>query len=117
VTDKAGKPAPDAIDIAVGARVRERRRAIGMSQDALAKQLGVTFQQVQKYERGVNRISSSSLVRTAAALGVGVQDLLDPQGGELPPDARELLRVFETIQGSRRRDAVIAMAKIIAGLV
>jgi len=113
---KPGKPAPDAIDVAVGNRVRERRRALGMSQGALAKALGVSFQQVQKYERGANRISSSRLVRTAAALELGVQDLLDPEANELPPDAREMLKVFEKIEGERARQAVIAMARIIAGL-
>jgi transcriptional regulator with XRE-family HTH domain len=116
VAGKAGKPAPDAIDIAVGARVRERRRAIRMSQLALAKQLGVTFQQVQKYERGANRISGSTLVRTAAALGIGVADLVEEQLEPLPPDARELLDIFRAIEGQRERRAVIAMAKIIAGL-
>ena len=113
---KAGKPAPDAFDVAVGNRVRERRRAIGMSQGALAKLLGISFQQVQKYETGANRISSSRLVRTAAALEIGVQGLLDPEADELAPDARELLKVFGRIEGGRARQAVIAMARIIAGL-
>jgi transcriptional regulator with XRE-family HTH domain len=113
VTGRAGK---DALDIAIGARVRERRRAIRMSQSALAKQLGVTFQQVQKYERGTNRISGSTLVRIAAALRVGVANLVDEEPDPLPADARELLDVFTKIRGKHGRAAVIAMAKILAGL-
>jgi transcriptional regulator with XRE-family HTH domain len=116
VTGKTGKPEPDAIHVAVGGRVRERRREIGMSQSELGKQLGVTFQQVQKYERGANRISGSTLVRTAAALGIGVQDLLDPEADDLPADARQLLDVFKSIEAKRKRQAVIDMAKIIADL-
>ena len=106
MTGKAGKPGPDAIDVALGNRVRERRRAIGMSQSVLAKRLGVTFQQVQKYERGANRISGSTLVRTAAALGISVSDLVDEELDPLPADARELLDVFATIEGKRERRAV-----------
>ena len=116
MTRKAGKPGPDTIDVALGNRVRERRRAIGMSQGELAKRLGVTFQQVQKYERGANRVSGSTLVRTAAALGISVADLVDEELDPLPPDARELLDVLRRIEGKRERRAIIAMAKIIAGL-
>ena len=49
---------PDPIDIAVGARIRMRRKSMGVSQQGLADVLGVTFQQVQKYERGTNRVSA-----------------------------------------------------------
>ena len=52
---------PDPIDVAVGARVRIRRRWLGFSQTQLATALGITFQQVQKYERGANRVSASML--------------------------------------------------------
>ena len=55
------KKAPNPIDIFVGSRVRLRRLMVGMSQEALADRLGVTFQQVQKYEKGTNRISASRL--------------------------------------------------------
>ncbi len=60
------------IDAYVGHRVRLRRRLLGLSQDRLAAQLGLTFQQIQKYERGANRISASKLFQTAKALGVSV---------------------------------------------
>lgn len=64
------------IDREVGARIRARRRELRMSQGRLGDRLGVTFQQVQKYERGVNRVSASSLVLTAEALDCRPQDLL-----------------------------------------
>lgn len=60
----------DPVDVHVGARLRSRRRFLGLSQTALATQLGITFQQVQKYERGANRISASKLVACAKALEV-----------------------------------------------
>jgi transcriptional regulator with XRE-family HTH domain len=56
---------PNAIDAYVGARMRTRRLLLGMSQERLAEQIGVTFQQVQKYEKGVNRIGASRLQRIA----------------------------------------------------
>jgi transcriptional regulator with XRE-family HTH domain len=57
-----------AVDMHVGARVRMRRRFLGVSQQALAARLGITFQQVQKYERGANRVSASKLYDIARAL-------------------------------------------------
>ena len=69
--------APDPMDIALGAAVRIRRRTIGMSQEALAEQCGVSFQQIQKYENGANRISFSRLVQIARALRCRVIDLMD----------------------------------------
>lgn len=59
-------------DRRIGARVRARRLEIGMSQERLAELLGVTFQQVQKYEKGVNRIAASRLFDIAAALNLPV---------------------------------------------
>lgn len=68
----------DPVDVAVGARVRLARKMRGQSQQALALAIGVSFQQVQKYERGANRVSASMLVRIAAALGVSVAELFGP---------------------------------------
>lgn len=67
--------APDAVDVYVGERVRAERNRCGLSQGALGEAIGVTFQQVQKYERGANRISASMLVRIAQTLGVTAADL------------------------------------------
>ena len=61
---------PRHVDAHVGARVRARRKAIGMSQTALADAIGLTFQQIQKYERGFNRVSASRLFDVGRALGV-----------------------------------------------
>jgi transcriptional regulator with XRE-family HTH domain len=69
------------MDIALGAAVRIRRRTLGISQEALAEQCGVSFQQIQKYENGANRISFSRLVQIARALECRVIDLMDVLDG------------------------------------
>lgn len=63
---------PNPIDLHVGARVRMRRKFLGLSQEGLADSLGLTFQQVQKYERGANRISASKLYEISQTLKVGI---------------------------------------------
>jgi transcriptional regulator with XRE-family HTH domain len=65
------------IDLHVGSRVRLRRMLLGLSQEKLAEQLGLTFQQVQKYEKGINRIGASRLFELARVLGVPVQFFYD----------------------------------------
>lgn len=65
------------MDVHVGGRVRMRRMLLGMSQEKLGEQLGLTFQQVQKYEKGVNRIGASRLFEMAKVLGVPVQFFYD----------------------------------------
>lgn len=66
------------VDAFVGARIGLRRSALGLSQSALAQQVGVSFQQVQKYETGQNRISASRLHRVATALGASVEAFFPP---------------------------------------
>lgn len=66
------KKKPNPVDIHVGSRVRLRRNMIGMSQEKLGEQLGITFQQVQKYEKGTNRIGASRLQAIAGILDVPV---------------------------------------------
>jgi len=68
----------DEVDAYVGARIGLRRSALGLSQSALAQQLGISFQQVQKYETGQNRISASRLHRTATVLGTSVETFFPP---------------------------------------
>lgn len=68
---------PHPIDIHVGGRVRLRRTMLGMSQDKLAESLGLTFQQIQKYEKGVNRIGSSRVFEISRVLGVPIQFFFD----------------------------------------
>ena len=73
---------PNPIDIHVGKRVRARRTLTGLSQSKLGKAIGTTFQQVQKYERGMNRISSSRLYQIAEVLDVPIPYFFD----DLPAD-------------------------------
>jgi transcriptional regulator with XRE-family HTH domain len=61
---------PSPVDVHVGSRVKQRRIVLGMSQDKLAKELGLTFQQIQKYERGTNRIGASRLHAIAKVMAV-----------------------------------------------
>lgn len=76
---------PNPIDAHVGTRVRLRRMLLGMSQEKLGEHLGLTFQQVQKYEKGVNRIGASRLFDLSRVLGVPVQFFYD----EAPSDLME----------------------------
>jgi transcriptional regulator with XRE-family HTH domain len=78
-------PGADPIDIYVGTQVRTRRRKLGMSQVELGARIGVTFQQVQKYENANNRISASALMRIADALEIAAAELL-PDGPQVQPD-------------------------------
>jgi transcriptional regulator with XRE-family HTH domain len=84
-------PSPDPIDVHVGAKVRLRRKQLGLSQSALAEALGLTFQQDQKYERGANRVSASMLVRIARRLDVQISHffagLPDMPDGQADPSA------------------------------
>jgi transcriptional regulator with XRE-family HTH domain len=75
---------PDPIDVHVGRRIRQRRKVIGMSQVELARLVGVKFQQVQKYERGTNRVSASRMYDMAVALSVPVPYFF----GDMPQDVR-----------------------------
>ena len=67
---------PNKLDVALGLRIRQRRKALGVSQTALADAIGLTFQQIQKYERGFNRVSFSRLVDISHALDCRVVDLI-----------------------------------------
>ena len=82
----AEQDSPAAVDMQVGSRIRMRRRFLGLSQQVLADALGLTFQQVQKYERGANRVSASKLWEIARCLKVPVSyffdGLPDPTGDD-----------------------------------
>jgi len=71
------KKNPNPIDVHVGNRVRMRRMLVGMSQEKLGEALGLTFQQVQKYEKGANRVSASRLYQMSSTLGVPIQFFFD----------------------------------------
>ncbi len=76
---------PNRIDIHVGSRLRTRRIIVGMSQEKLGDQLGLTFQQVQKYEKGLNRIGASRLYAISRILGTSIQYFFE----DLPSDIRD----------------------------
>ncbi|MEO3429069.1 helix-turn-helix domain-containing protein [Pelagibius sp. CAU 1746] len=87
---RPSSPTPDPIDIAIGSRLRLRRLAMGFSQETLARALGITFQQIQKYERGTNRIFASRLFQLSQVLRVPVGYFFQgiPADGEAPaPEA------------------------------
>ncbi|MFN6954965.1 MAG: helix-turn-helix domain-containing protein [Acetobacteraceae bacterium] len=87
VSEKEHRPSP--IDVHVGSRVRLRRTLLGMSQEKLGEALGLTFQQIQKYERGVNRIGASRLFDLSRVLDVPIGFFFDDMPGEssLPASA------------------------------
>src|SRR4051812_21362144 len=75
---------PEAVDVHVGERIRTRRRALGMSQKELGGKIGVTFQQLQKYEKGVNRVRSSRLSTVAKALEVPITYFFPADNTKMP---------------------------------
>ena len=82
-----GKPNP--IDIHVGARIRLRRTLLGMSQQKLGEAIGLTFQQVQKYERGTNRVGSSRMFELARVLDVPVSYFFEEMGSDVAARGRQ----------------------------
>ena len=111
----------DPIDIDVGARLRIRRKQLSISQSTLGEHLGVTFQQVQKYERGANRISASMLVRAAEKLHMTVAELVGEAQGAVADrevlsmlassGALELLKAFSGLSDPRMRTAVLDLVR------
>lgn len=91
--------APDHIDAYVGARIGLRRSALGLSQAALAQRIGVSFQQVQKYETGQNRISASRLHRVAVVLGTSVDMFFPAVDGVSPTEVDAFRALGATTEG------------------
>lgn len=92
----------DQVDAFVGARISLRRSALGLSQTALAQQLGISFQQVQKYETGQNRISASRLHRVATVLETSVESFFPPVPKAQPgaaDDWAELRHIATSAEG------------------
>ncbi len=130
---------PNPVDIHVGGRVRLRRMILGMSQEKLGESLGLTFQQVQKYEKGVNRIGASRLYDLSKVLGVPVQffyeDVQDTNNGpasaqvgfaERPAesyvvdflssrDGLELNKAFLKVTDPKVRKSIVDLVKTLAG--
>jgi transcriptional regulator with XRE-family HTH domain len=121
---------PDAVDVQVGQRIRVLRQEMRMSQTQLAEHLGVTFQQVQKYEKGMNRVGAGRLTKVAGVLGVSVTKLFGqdedkdvtrsgPNGSRSPlglltvPGALRLLRAYGQIKEGDQRRAVVTLIESI----
>ena len=120
------------IDKRLGQRLRARRLEAGLSQERLAEVLGLTFQQVQKYEKGVNRIAASRLFDIAAALDVPVGFFFDGLRAGAPsgvaedgpngvvfdtlasPDGLQLLTLFGSIKNPRVRRRVVDLVRALA---
>jgi transcriptional regulator with XRE-family HTH domain len=109
---------PDAMDIALGGVVRQLRKSKKISQSELGAALGISFQQIQKYERGANRISFSALVKMAATLGHTASELIAYVEGGHPDDKAadviELEGLFRKIGSAHLREAVIELARAAA---
>jgi len=119
--------AANAVDRKLGQRVRSRRLEISMSQERLAELLGVTFQQVQKYEKGVNRIAASRLYDIAAALDVPVARFFENIGvGRVgvsesrqeyvddalaTPEGAQLIALFASIKSVKVRRRVVDLVR------
>jgi transcriptional regulator with XRE-family HTH domain len=123
---------PNYIDVHVGARIRMRRQLINMSQERLGELLGITFQQVQKYEKGSNRISASRLFYASKTLGVPVQFFFDglpgsetgeglrePGSGDeftaamMSPEGVQLAKAFKEAESSTKRKLIASLARLI----
>lgn len=136
---RTGKPNP--VDVHVGSRVRLRRTLLGLSQEKLGDSLGLTFQQVQKYERGANRIGASRLFDLSRVLDVPVSFFFD----DMPKDAAggrpsssaeisyasedgmdedpmvrretlDLVRAYYEIEDTQVRKRVFELAKSLSGI-
>lgn len=118
----------DAVDVAVGLRVRARRVALGVAQERLAAALGITFQQVQKYEKAANRISAGRLAAIAGALSCPVSELLPDDLAaqvESTPASRfaatrefaALAAIFDRIPDPARRRRLVSVLEALLPLV
>jgi transcriptional regulator with XRE-family HTH domain len=123
---------PNPIDRHVGLRIRLRRKELAVSQERLAEAIGLTFQQVQKYERAANRVSASKLFEMARALNTnisyfyeGLPDMPAPVGADKPreavqdflltPEGIELATLFPQIPRGRVRRRILDLVRALAG--
>jgi transcriptional regulator with XRE-family HTH domain len=128
---KTRTKAPDARDMDVGRRIRAQRLVCRMSQTELANNLGVTFQQVQKYEKGVNRVGAGRLTKIAKVLGVPVSSFFGAHdGGALErsdrgtassplklltvPGALRLLRAYSQLNDGKMRRSIVELVENVA---
>ena len=128
VKRRTGRPRldePREADVHVGRRLRQRRTILGMSQEKLGDAIGLTFQQIQKYERGANRIGASRLLDVATALQVPVGYFFEGIGTDQPDNGKddpmnrretlEMVRAYWRISDPHVRASVYAHIKALAG--
>jgi transcriptional regulator with XRE-family HTH domain len=129
------KKKPNPIDIHVGSRIRLRRNMLGMSQEKLGESLGITFQQIQKYEKGTNRVGASRLQAIASILNVPVAFFFEDAPGHEAgtagglaedssttyvvdflnsPEGLQLNRAFVRISDAKIRRKVVELVKALA---
>ena len=125
---RSGQKSGTAVDAHVGRRLRERRLLLGLSQEALGAMLGVSFQQVQKYETGANRVSASRLYRLTQVLGVSIAWFFEglavggAKTGETPEplpqldsDAWQFVGMYFRIRSAAARSRLRELAAVLAG--
>ncbi len=131
--EAAESKTPNAVDVHVGARVRMRRKFLGLSQQALAATIDLTFQQVQKYERGFNRISASKLYEISRTLKAPIQYFFEGYGGHdvvdgfsestseqmvygflMTSEGIELASAFPRIGNGRQRRRLVELVRSLA---
>ena len=124
------KKVPNPVDVYVGSRIRMRRNMLAMSQESLATSIRLTFQQVQKYEKGVNRVGASRLQQIATALQVppsfffeGVSGTPDEKGAASAPspnyvseflstaDGLALVKAFARIDNAKLRRTIVELVQ------
>jgi transcriptional regulator with XRE-family HTH domain len=123
--------ATNSIDAYVAGKLRNYRKQLGLSQADIAKQLGVTFQQIQKYEAGLNRIGAGRLFQLASIFGIPMQELFPRNAGTadgikraekmdeiarfaLSPEGWKLCEAFLRIQDSRQRHIIVSLVQQMA---
>jgi transcriptional regulator with XRE-family HTH domain len=120
---------PDSVDIEVGQRIKIQRLAAGLSQTELGESIGVTFQQVQKYEKGANRVGAGRLTQIARGLKIPVNSFFEghdhiekvaQQGGVSPlslithPHAFRLLQAYSTLTNGELRRSIVELVERVA---
>ena len=122
---------PNATDVYVGSKVRMRRKMLGLSQEKLGERLGITFQQIQKYEKGTNRVGASRLQAMAQALDVPISFFFPDQSAEQgagmqeagadyvmdfmsSSEGLELSRAFAQIRDTKVRRKLVELVRAVA---
>ena len=127
------KKVPNPIDVHVGSRIRLRRNMVSMSQEKLGEALGITFQQIQKYEKGTNRVGASRLQQISKVLGVPVSFFFEDAPGDEPANGMgeaqssgfvvdflssseglQLNRAFARISDAKVRRKIIELVRTLA---